>query len=50
MQDGIRVYGSAEYHNVFLLMPAFAVIGLMASFRVRETYCRNITVDLPVKA
>jgi hypothetical protein len=31
-------------------MLAFAVIGLIASFMVRETYCRNITVYLPVKA
>jgi len=43
--EGIRIYGAADYHNGFLLMVGFAVLGLVASFFVRETYCRNITVS-----
>jgi len=43
--EGIRVYGAVDYHNGFLLMLGFAVLGLFASFFVRETYCRNITVS-----
>lgn len=50
MQDGIRVYSSGDYHSGFLLMLAFTVIGLLASFMVRETYCRNITVTEPTPA
>ncbi len=42
--EGTRVYGAADYHNGFLLMLGFAVLGLVATFFVRETYCRNITV------
>jgi len=43
--EGLRVYGAADYHNGFLLMLGFAILGLVASFFVRETYCRNITVS-----
>ncbi|WP_240910090.1 MFS transporter [Desulfopila sp. IMCC35008] len=42
--NGARVYSSADYHNGFLLMLGFAVIGLIGSLCVRETRCQNITV------
>jgi sugar phosphate permease len=48
--DGIRVYSRGDYHNGFLLMLGFTCVGLVASFMVRETYCRNITVTEPIKA
>ncbi len=48
--DGIRVYSSADYHNGFLLMLVFIGVGLVGSFLVRETRCRNITVDSSIKA
>jgi sugar phosphate permease len=43
--EGLRVYGAADYHNGFMLMLGFAVLGLVATFFVRETCCRNITVS-----
>lgn len=39
--DGIRIYSAADYHHGFLFMLFFAVIAVISSFRVRETYCRN---------
>lgn len=42
--NGARVYSSGDYHNGFLLMLGFAAVGLVGSFCVRETRCRNITV------
>lgn len=39
--EGIRVYARADYHHGFLLMLAFAVIAVIGSFRLEETYCRN---------
>lgn len=42
--NGARVYSSGDYHNGFLLMLGFAVVGLVGSLCVRETRCRNITV------
>lgn len=49
MVDSIRVYSRADYHNGFLLMLVFVGIGLIGSCLVRETHCRNITVDFPNK-
>lgn len=39
--QGIRIYSQGDYHHGFLLMLAFAVLALIGSFRLRETYCRN---------
>lgn len=50
IQDGIRVYSSGDYQSGLLLMLGFAVIGLLATFGVRETCCRNITVTEPTPA
>lgn len=43
--EGIRIYSSRDYNNGFKLMLAMAVLGLVSSFLVRETYCRNITTQ-----
>ncbi len=48
--DGIRIYAPADYHNGLLLMLGFAVFGLLSTFFVRETYCRNITLSEPADA
>lgn len=48
--DGVRVYSALDYRNGFYLMLAFALLGLGASFLVRETYCRNLTLDAPPTA
>jgi sugar phosphate permease len=42
MIDGLRVYSAGDYHNGFIIMIIFAILALAASFRVRETWCRNI--------
>jgi sugar phosphate permease len=39
--NGIRVYSSIDYRHGFLLMLVFAVIAVLGSFRLRETFCRN---------
>lgn len=44
VQEGIRVYAASDYQNAFMLMLAFTLAGLMGSFFIRETHCRNITV------
>lgn len=43
--NGLRVYAPADYHTGFLIMLAFAVLGVAGACRIRETRCRNITVD-----
>ena len=45
--EGVRVYSALDYRNGFYLMLGFAFLGLGASFLLRETYCRNITLDAP---
>ncbi len=39
--NGIRVYSSIDYRHGFFLMLVFAVIAVLGSFRLRETFCRN---------
>ena len=43
--NGLRVYAPADYHTGFLIMLAFAILGVAGACRIRETRCRNITVD-----
>jgi sugar phosphate permease len=38
---GVRIYSAADYQNGFMAMILFAILALVAAFRVRETYCRN---------
>jgi sugar phosphate permease len=45
MADGLRVYSAGDYHNGFIVMIIFATLALAASFRVRETWCRNMHRD-----
>ncbi len=42
--NSIRVYSSQDYHNGFMLMLVFTLMGLCGSFFIRETYCQNIAV------
>ena len=42
--DGLRVYVAADYHSGFRLMLGCAVLAIVAATRIRETYCRNLTV------
>ncbi len=50
MQGAIRVYSSGDYHNGFLLMLVFTVVGFLATLAVTETHCRNIAVPEPEPA
>lgn len=43
---GINIYSADGYHNAMLLMAGFAVIALIASLRIRETYATNIAQEL----
>lgn len=47
MQGAVRVYNAADYNNGFLLMLAFTLLGLFGTFVVKETRCRNITINEP---
>lgn len=42
--DGVRVYAASDYRNGFLMMLGCAALAIVAASRLRETYCRNITV------
>ena len=42
--NGVRVYTATDYHAGFLLMLGCAALAMVAAARIRETYCRNITV------
>jgi MFS family permease len=44
---GARVYAQTDYANGFLLMLGFAVVGLMSSFLIHETYCQHSVGDTP---
>lgn len=43
--DGIRIYSESDYSRGFMLMLLFAVIAFIGSFRIQETFCRNISAD-----
>lgn len=45
MANGLRVYSAANYHAGFLFMLAFAALAVCAACMIRETCCRNITVE-----
>lgn len=42
--NGVRVYAETDYHNGFIAMLVFTIIALVASLRITETRCRNITM------
>lgn len=42
--EGVRQYAWGDYRNGLWLSCGLAVVGLIAGLRVRETYCRNLTV------
>lgn len=43
--NGLRVYAAGDYHSGFLFMLAFALIAIVGASRIRETHCRNLTID-----
>lgn len=44
MVNGVRVYGSADYHAGFFLMLGCVVLAIVASAFFHETRCRNIAL------
>lgn len=46
MVNGLRIYSPADYYHGFILMLVFAAIAVAGSFRLRETYCRNISTTI----
>ena len=49
--NGIRKYSASDYTNGLMLCYALAVMAVAASFYLRETYCRNVTIgDVSVGA
>jgi hypothetical protein len=42
MENGVRIYSAAEWHNGILLLAGAAMAGWIATLFVRETGCRNI--------
>lgn len=45
VNEGVRIYSGADYHNALLLMLGFAVVAVIAAWRITETRGRNITLD-----
>lgn len=43
--NGLRVYAPDDYNLGFLLMLAFAALAVAGACRIRETNCRNLTVE-----
>lgn len=42
MQDGVRLYAAADFHNGLMLLAGAAWMGAAAAWLLRETGCRNI--------
>jgi len=45
IENGVRVYAAGDYHRGFLIMLGCAVIAVIGACRIKETFCRNITID-----
>ena len=45
LENGVRVYAPSDYHTGLLIMLGCAVIAVAGASRIRETYCRNVTID-----
>ena len=41
IENGIRIYSAIDYHRGFVAMLVFALIALVAGFKIEETHCRN---------
>ena len=36
----VRVYQAADFHTPILILPATIIVGLIAAYFVRETFCQ----------
>ncbi len=48
IENGIRIYSQTDYYHGFIVMLIFAAIAVIGSFRLRETYCQNISAKKPL--
>jgi MFS family permease len=46
LAEGLRRYAWSDYRNGLWLSFAFAMLAVVAAFRVRETHCRNISAEI----
>jgi MFS family permease len=46
IENGVRIYAATDYHSGFLIMLGSAIIAVVGACRIKETYCRNITIDV----
>jgi len=44
-EGGHPVVSAGDYHSGFLFMLTFAALSVVGASRIRETNCRNITVE-----
>ncbi|MGB3210707.1 MAG: hypothetical protein WBB19_08395 [Desulforhopalus sp.] len=44
IENGICVYSQTDYQHGFFLMLCFAALTIAESLRLRQIYCRNISV------
>ena len=45
IDNGVRVYAASDYHTGFLIMLGCSIIAVAGACGIKETYCRNSTVD-----
>ncbi|ALC15119.1 sugar phosphate permease [Desulfuromonas soudanensis] len=43
--DGVRIYGAGDYRRGLLVLVVFAAVAFAGSLLVKETRCRNLTVE-----
>jgi len=39
--DGISIYSAHDYHSAMMIFPVIFVIGLLATFMIKETRCQH---------
>jgi MFS family permease len=43
--DGIPNYSNADYHHAFMILPVAFIVGIIAMFFAKETFCRKLKSD-----
>jgi sugar phosphate permease len=47
MADGVRIYSAHAFNIAMIALPACLILGLVVTFFIRETHCRNIVCEKP---
>jgi hypothetical protein len=45
MQGELRIYQVSDYENALLFSAGLALMAFLVSFKIKETFCKNITHD-----